>query len=235
MNMIHGSSAQGLDNPSKFWDMLEEREQKALRAAGDRKIYGARKLIVNEGETSEFAIVIETGWVKITRRLSGEERTALALRGPRDLVGECAFDGQRRTASVTALTEVSGLCVMAAQLSAFLESYPAAARALRRIDRDRRMEIERAQMGVQNENGDRRLARLLLELADNMGHVAEGRPGTLIDVPLSKDELGQLISVKRSTVDRALRSWRDRGFVTTGYCEVTLLNPAELRRIARQD
>jgi CRP/FNR family cyclic AMP-dependent transcriptional regulator len=235
VNTVPDPSSSGVHKRATFWDMLEEGDRQALQAAGNWKVYGARKLIVDEGDPSEFAVVIQTGWVKITRRSTGGERTALALRGPGDLVGECASDGQARTASVTALNEVQGWCVLADQLSAFLDTCPAAAHALRRTERDRRMEIESAQIGVQNANGDRRLARLLLELADNVGRFNDGRPGLLIDVPLSKDELGQLISVKRSTVDRALADWRERKFVTTGYQEVTLLNQPELRRIAGLD
>lgn len=218
-----------------FGDMLDDLEHQVLRDLGEWKLYRRNKVIIREGEPSEFAFVIVEGWVKISRLSPRKEGTALALRGPGDLVGECVADEQLRTATVTALSEVVGLYVTAEEFTRFLRTHPGAASALRRMERDRRMESERAQMGVMNKNADQRLARLVLELADNFGRIEKDRSGVALEVRLTQRELAQLISVSTSVVERTLADWRERGYVATKPPPLILLDLRQLRRIAGRE
>lgn len=76
----------------------------------------------------------------------------------------------------------------------------------------------------------RRLARLLVELADE-----HGRPtldGVDIDILLTQQELASLIAASRESIVRSLRSLRARRFVTTGRRRITIRDLGGLRREA---
>jgi CRP/FNR family transcriptional regulator, cyclic AMP receptor protein len=79
--------------------------------------------------------------------------------------------------------------------------------------------------------GPQRLAALLLDLADRHGTATSG--GTHIEMPLSQEELASLAGTSRSTLARALANWRGRGFIRTGYRQITIISTENLRRIAR--
>jgi CRP-like cAMP-binding protein len=63
-----------------------------------------------EGEQSDRVLVILDGRVKVSLMTIDGKEVELAVRGPGDLIGELAFiDGERRSASATAVEPVSSL------------------------------------------------------------------------------------------------------------------------------
>jgi CRP/FNR family transcriptional regulator, cyclic AMP receptor protein len=80
--------------------------------------------------------------------------------------------------------------------------------------------------------GTQRLAALLLQLAGRHGNGTNDE--IHIALPLSQEELAGLASTSRTTVTRALRSWRRRGFIRTGQRQITILDQLALRRAAGQ-
>jgi CRP-like cAMP-binding protein len=75
-----------------------------------------------------------------------------------------------------------------------------------------------------------RLARLLLRLAHEFGHSADG--GLVIGLPLTQDELGKLIGATRQTVSIAFRELAAAGLVKRHGRELFLAQPQKLRRLA---
>ena len=78
--------------------------------------------------------------------------------------------------------------------------------------------------------GTQRLAALLLQLAGQHGNGTNGE--IQIALPLSQEELAGLASTSRTTVTRALRNWRRRGFIRTGQRQTTILDQLALQRAA---
>jgi len=213
---------------NRFWNMLGDGERDALRKVSHPITYEPDTRIFREGEPSVFALVLQSGWVKVA---GGPEDggTALALRRSGDLVGESASAGQPRIATVVALREVRALIITAHHFAELLRDHPAAANALQRTHRERQAESDRKRMDVRNSNSNRRLAQLFLELAEG---VAETEDGVLLDVPLTQKEYGQLICARTGTVERTLREWRDRGIVSTMYRRHVIHDLARLSAIA---
>ncbi len=75
-----------------------------------------------------------------------------------------------------------------------------------------------------------RLARLLVEIADQQG--GPGRDPMVIPLPLTQHELAGLISASRDSVVRSLTRLRDRGLVETGRRQITVRDLDGLRRLA---
>jgi CRP-like cAMP-binding protein len=78
--------------------------------------------------------------------------------------------------------------------------------------------------------GAQRLARLLVELAGRFGH---GEDGAIeIALPLSQEELASLAGTSRATVTRALKDWRQRGFIRTRQRHIIITNLPGLKQCA---
>jgi CRP/FNR family transcriptional regulator, cyclic AMP receptor protein len=214
-----------------FWHLLSDSERSELTALGHIGMFLHDDVMAIEGDLATHLFVLLVGWVKI-RSVTGDGRELLlALRGDGDIVGELAGESTGyRTATVQAIGTVRSLIVAHGRFTAFLDSRPDAARAYRRVVTHRWAESAELLRDRSITNGAQRLAGLLLDLADHHGTQAES--GTIIEVPLSQDEMASLIGASRATVTRALGDWRQRGFISTGHRQFTIIDDAQLRRIS---
>lgn len=126
-----------------------------------------------------------------------------------------------RAATVTAITEVTGLMVRADLLLRFVKEqdlWPAMYRATVRRRRQLEQGLKLARTAVRN-----RLARWLLELATEVGEDTE--VGWVIESTLSQQDLAGSIGASRDAVAIELRKMPDRGLIITGrggWCCVIL-------------
>jgi CRP-like cAMP-binding protein len=184
-----------------------------------------------EGDPATHLYVLIVGWVKILSVTSHGQERVLALRGNGDIVGELAGEMTgHRTATLQAIDAVHALIGRYDRFSSFLDSNPGAAHAYRRVMTQRWGDAAELLRKHPLTSGAQRLASLLLELAERHGMVRGGR----IDVvmPLSQEDLASLAGTSRATVTRAIRNWRDRGFVSTGQRHITITDLPRLRQIA---
>ena len=225
-------AAESSDITGSFWAELTEPERSALRAIAVPRVYAGGARPINEGEPPTHVIVIESGWVKVTTATPNRRDTLLAVRGPGDIVGEVGVvHGRPRSATITALGAIETLFVPAEGFAAFLERHHHARRILTETIRRRMAEAAAVPPPYLPARGIRRLAFLLVHLARQYGiRAVDGA----IDIRprFSQEELANLVSASRQTVERALRHWRDRGLIRTGRRKITVLAPGALRAVA---
>ena len=199
-----------------FWNALADPEREALAAAGVEQIFRAGSVLCRAGDESSQVMIIDSGWVKVSVKVSaGAEarEDILAIRGQGDVVGErAALTTQVRSATVTALDEVSAMVVPAERFAEFLRGHPRAAEVLQRQIIERREE-DRARLSLGEPAGaERRLAWLLLDLAQRRGSYQQVSPA-MFTLPVSQQELADWAGTSPDTVGRFLRSWRERGII----------------------
>ncbi|WP_433435294.1 Crp/Fnr family transcriptional regulator [Nonomuraea sp. CA-141351] len=214
----------------EFLSMLTDEEVAALRAAGRPRRWDRGTTVINEGDTSDWVLVLMEGRVKCSSHTSAGTEVVLAVRGPGALLGEMSsIDGSPRSATVTALEPISGIVVR--DFSSFLESHGRIAVLLMQLvtaklrDADRK----RIEYGAFDTTG--RVATRLLELADRYGEKTNS--GVRVALPLSQDELAGWTGSSREAVSKALRTLRDRGLIETGRRRVVIHDLDGLRRRAR--
>jgi CRP-like cAMP-binding protein/tetratricopeptide (TPR) repeat protein len=198
-----------------FWNALADPEREALAAAGVEQIFRPGSVLCRAGDESTQVMIIDSGWVKVGVRVSarGEAREEiLAVRGQGDLVGERALTAQVRSATVTALDEVSAMVVPAERFAEFLRGHPRATEVLQRQIAERREE-DRTRLWLGEPAGaERRLAWLLLELAQRRGGYHQASAATFT-LPISQQELADWAGTSPDAISRFLRSWRERGII----------------------
>jgi CRP-like cAMP-binding protein len=213
-----------------FWGLLSAAEREALSALGRPSLFPPGATLCFEGEPSTHVFILVVGWVKILSVTSEGNEVLLDLRGRGDIIGEIAGESAGyRTASVRAIDQVQSLLITHGRFSAFLDSNPGADHAYRRVVTQRWGDAAESLRDRSTTSGSRRLARLLLDLADHHGRSTEHE--ITIAIPLSQEEIASLIGASRATVTRALSDWRRRGLIRTSQRHVTIRDMARLRRI----
>jgi CRP/FNR family transcriptional regulator, cyclic AMP receptor protein len=194
-----------------FWNSLADPEREALAAAGVEEVFRPGAVLCRAGEDTSQVMIIDSGWVKVSIRESPEvAEKILAVRSQGDVVGErAALTTSVRSATVTALDEVSAMVVPAERFAEFLRGHPRAAEVLERQVTERREEDRMRLFPGDRVGAERRLAWLLLDLAQRRG----GYQATAFTLPMSQQELAGWAGTSADAVGRFLRSWRDRGII----------------------
>lgn len=217
--------------PQGFWGLLADTEQSVLSGLGRLSVFPPGGTLCVEGDQATHVFILLAGWVKILSVTSEGHEMVLGLRGHGDIVGEVAGEATGyRTATVQATGTVRSLIVGHDKFSSFLDSYPGASRAYRRVVTQRWSDTAATLRRRSVTTGAQRLAFLLLDLAGKHGTGAAD--GIYVAMPLSQEELASLAGTSRATVTRALGNWRQRGFIRTGQRRITIIKPGALRQIA---
>ncbi|MGM1065522.1 Crp/Fnr family transcriptional regulator [Saccharothrix sp. Mg75] len=219
----------GRPAPDSLWALLTDAEREVLLACGVEESYGAREEVLHEGDTSRSVHVVLEGRVKVVAASTRGCGHVLAVRRAGDVLGElAAIDGKPRTATVTAVDDLTVLRVPADRFTSALRANPGIALALLAVMCGRLRTATRRRTEFGDSTTAQRLASLLSELADE--HGAAHADGVAITLPFSQEELAGSIASSRKAVVRALRALRDEGIVATARQRVVVLRPDALRR-----
>jgi CRP-like cAMP-binding protein len=173
-------------------------------------------------------IVLLSGRAKVSSYTAEGKEVLLAVRGPGDLLGELsAFDGEPRLATISALEPIEALIVPSERFTRFLEDRPRVAVLLLQMLTNRLRDSARKQVEYGAYDSAARVARRLVELVERYG-TSEG-PSVRIGLSLTQDELAGWTGASREAVSKALREFRDRGWVTTGRRSIVVLDVEALR------
>lgn len=211
-----------------FGSAVTPAEMEDLISRGVKRAFRRGSFLMTEGEASDHVILLLAGRAKISSYTADGKEVVLAVRGPGDLLGELsALDGAERSATVSALEPIEALIVPSERFTSFLASHGRLAilllqtmsRKLRDADR------KRIEFGAYDTPG--RVARRLLELVDRYGE-SDG-DNVRISLSLTQDELAGWTGSSREAVSKALREFRDRGWVTTGRRSIIVLDVDALK------
>jgi CRP-like cAMP-binding protein/tetratricopeptide (TPR) repeat protein len=200
-----------------FWNALADPEREALAAAGVEEVFRAGSVLYRAGDDSSQVMIIDSGWVKVSVRDANDAaEKILAVRGQGDVVGErAALTTQVRSATVTALDEVSAMVVPADRFAEFLRGHPRAAEVLQRQVKERQEEDRARLFPGERDGAERRLAWLLFDLAQRRGGYRNA-DAAVFTLPMSQQELADWAGTTADAVGRFLRSWRERGIIVRG-------------------
>jgi len=184
------------DEIQRFADLTRERA------------YPKGSVILFQDDPGDSLFVLRAGRVKVV--LIGEDgrEVILGVLEPGAHFGELALiDDQPRSAHVIAMEDAQLLILRREDFRRRVEANPSVAWALlselsRRL---RRADVKIGGLVLLDVPG--RIARLLLDLADESGSDA-------IDKPLTHQTIAQMIGASRETVSRAMKEFQDAGLIT---------------------
>ncbi|MFJ9284873.1 Crp/Fnr family transcriptional regulator [Kitasatospora aureofaciens] len=215
--------------PSGLLGRVDEADRRVLLGLGHGVVYPAGQITIHEADTSDFALLLVGGTVKVTAHAQDGREALVAVRMAGDLVGELAgIDGQPRSGTVTTCGRVLARYILSSELLECTKQHPAIGLAL---SASVVAKLRTATGRIVDFTGCDvlgRLARILHHLA-----VTYGRPGrNEAQLPLSQPEMATLVGAAESSIHKALRALRESGAVITGYRRITILDLDHLARIA---
>ncbi len=120
MNLPHETIVTLLDGVN-FLEPLSSAEVDALAAKADTVQWDAGTMVFQEGDLGDACYVIDTGRVKVMRRLADGQPITLAQIAHGGVVGELAlFAGDRRAASMETVEPTTAVAIAAEDLMAVL-------------------------------------------------------------------------------------------------------------------
>lgn len=185
------------------------------------------------GDAATSFTIICSGLVKIVRPTPDAGEAIVGLFGPRETIGDSAVL-ERGTYPADAITssERCEICrVDAAPVLAAMNQRPEVARSLNQALLEHTRALQEKIRIMSAGSVTRRLATLLLHLADRFGDEL-GDGTTLIPVDLSRAELASLIGARPETTIRTLSRWRKAGDVVPAAEGFLVPDRARLEREA---
>jgi CRP-like cAMP-binding protein len=206
---------------------LDEDARLAMAERARRRVVARGQVIVWQDEPGESMFVLLEGAVKlVVSSRDGEVVELTRLVAPASF-GELAVgDGGPRSATVEAVERSLLLVITRAELLRLLRSDERVAEALLRllgamVRRSTRQVTDLAFLSLQG-----RVAAKLLELADPAGQ------SPVRTRRVTQGELATMVGGARQSVNQALRSLTDRGYIRAAGRAVEILDPQSLRRLA---
>jgi CRP/FNR family cyclic AMP-dependent transcriptional regulator len=177
--------------------------------------------VFSEGETGDQMFIIQDGRVKVTKNLSGREHVLSTL-GKGDFFGEMAIvNNVRRTATVTALTEVR---LLAFNREGFLSMVTKNAKiALNIIDKlCRRLQNMNTQIQHLLKHNSRGLVAL------NLGYAFRGSESGVIRTDRAIEEIALNLQVSLEEVKAVVDKLAAEGVIAMQGNQIMLVDPARL-------
>lgn len=207
---------------------LPPEDRETLSGSFVRRSYPRAETIFRTGDPGTHLYLIESGRVKITTS-SAEGREALvAIIGRGEIFGELSlFDAGVRTADARTM-EPTVLHALSHDLfRRYVQHHPKVAWEMFRILAGRLRAADEAIQDVVFFDVPGRVARRLLDLAQRHGS-ADG-DAMRIDVPITQEEIAQMVGASRESVNKALANFIERGWVSLEDRMYTVRDPIALK------
>jgi CRP-like cAMP-binding protein len=183
------------------------------------------------GKPASAVHFLAQGRVKVIRETDDGREVILRVIGPGEMFGASGIWGEAvYPATAVAIEDSVVLRMPAGRFASLMSSQPALGHALVRELGSRLREAEARILELQTERVERRIARVLIRLANKTG--VKTAEGIEIGFPLSRQELADLVGSTLGTVSRTLSGWDQRGYVVAGRERVVLVKPHRLVAIA---
>ncbi|MGW8375243.1 Crp/Fnr family transcriptional regulator [Streptomyces sp. ODS28] len=208
----------------------EEREDLLRLGSVQRFDSGETILVEGDCDARDVYVLLE-GAVKCVSNTENGTSVLLSIRAEGDLIGELAsLDDSPRLATIITLRPCTARRIGQDSFLAFLRAHPGAALDVSRSVSAKLRNATWHRVEYGSASVPIRLARLLIQLADQ--HGTAGPEGTAIQLSLTQSEIAALAGAREPTVQKALRSLREDGVIGIGYRRIIVRDGAALRAIA---
>lgn len=201
-------------------------------ASGFRQTHVAAGSVIHRaGSPATRLCIVAAGMVKVARPTPEGQDVVIDILSPGEFFGSLAQLGDTvYTEDVTAQTDCCILIATVEEFQSLLERYPPVALAT--------LDFVAARLGAAHETieqlsaypVDQRVAATLLKLANRLGR-SEGS-ATLIEMPLSRQDLANMTGAKVETISRVMSEFRRAGIIESGRRWISVLDREQLSRIA---
>ena len=191
---------------------LRKEDREAVAPLCRLRGFDKGETIFHEGDAADRIHFVVLGRVKIVKAAGGRD-VILEILGPGEPVGAVAvFERRPFPAGAVTVEPSSILSIPEREFFALLESRPEMMRRLL-AGLTYRLIMVNKRLADMTGSAEYRASRLFLTLADRVGETKEGR--IFIPLPLSRQEIADLIGTTLETAIRLMSRWQKDGIVLT--------------------
>jgi CRP-like cAMP-binding protein len=193
-----------------------------------RRTFRRGEVIIHRGDPAGALHIIRSGRVKITLPSEEGDETVLGLMGAGACFGEvAALDGGPRSATVTTVEPTETLSLLREDLLSLARDSPDFALAIITTLAARLRRADEWLEDAYFRDLDTRMARRLLELADDQGRTTT--EGIEVDFPLTQSDLAGMLGATRVSVNRLLGVYQDASILRLNRGSFTVVDIEALR------
>lgn len=207
---------------------LRQEDRAALEPFCRVRAYDKGETIFREGEPADRIHLIHTGRVKIVKS-AGSRVVIIELLGPGEPVGAVAvFERRAFPASAITLEPTGIVSIPEREFFTLLEKRPEMMRHLLAGLTYRLMMVNKRLADLTG-SSEQRAARLFLTLADRGGVTTA--EGTRVPLPLSRQEIADLIGTTLETAIRLMSRWQKEAVLLTDKDGFVIQDRAALKAV----
>ena len=216
---------------------LKESERHELLTNTRRRRFAKGEVVVHEGDPADSLHLVVSGRLAVRVATSSGDNATLNILGPGDYFGELSLlDGRQpaRTASIVALEPAETLSLAASAFRELRLRHRGAEQLLLTLLARRVEELSARLLETMYDGLDRRVFRRLVELSRVYAQPVNQTddPRTPVVVPLTQEQLAELVGGTRPSVNQVLKRLAERRVIEIGRGRVTVLDRAWLEHHA---
>lgn len=213
-----------------LFEGLDESELAVVDALCRTQDFVTGEAVYHVGEAANHVYVVVSGLVKTIRSNADGHETLLDIHSTGDFLGALpALGPHEYTDTAWAMTPICLLDLGADAFETVMQQFPSVARATLRDVSRRLTESQETVHLLAGASLEQRLASTLLLLAAKSGEPWEG--GTLVQIPLSRDDLAAMTGAASESLSRLLSTWRRDGIIDTGRRWIAICDAEALERL----
>ena len=222
------SAATGFPVPSPAHSRLHGTLDESLAEAASRWVE-AKEFVFMEGDPTTNVYWIESGAVSLFKMLPDGRRQILGFAYPGDFVGLGAQGERLVSAQAIKATRVRSISLT--KLHKIASGDPNLSFTLYQAVAAELAEARDLMLTTGHRSASERVAAFLLALSRR--NRRSGKPKDLLDLPMTRADIGDFLGLTIETVSRTLTKFKGRGFIDLPQsARVRLVNMIELQRLA---
>lgn len=184
-----------------------------------------------QAEPAQRLYILLDGQIKVTQLTPEGQQVVMRMINPLELFGCVAvLSGGEYPASAQATKDCQAICLYEQEIHRFMRTFPNLAINAFQIMVQRTHELQDRYRELATECVERRLAHALLRLMKQSSHTDGGV--IVLDVPLARQDLAEMIGSTLYTVSRILSQWESQQLIIAGREKISLVAPEQLSMIA---
>ena len=233
VSMVAQRRVSGLQK-SELFEALSSGEMARLLGVVEQLDLPRHHQIFGPGSPNQSIFFIERGSVRVTRPSpDGKSFVIMSLLGPGDLLGDIAWAEDTHDCSAETLEDCRIYQLARRDFDGLVKDNPAFALSLIHVLAIR---LKQAQSRIEDlvfRQVPSRVAKLFMNLAENHGKVTPY--GIVLDLPLTHQEIADIVGSSRVTVTQVLNRFRAMKWVAVKSKRVTIQNLDALEELIAND
>jgi len=207
---------------------LEEDEFEQLSSICIEKHFEKGQVIFYEEDMGTSFYLIMSGQVKIVMLSNDGREHILGVLKEKDFFGEISLlDGQPRSASALALSDVKAITITRDDFTKLLRNNPDITLKIMFVLCKRLRQADRHVESLAFLSAPGRVARTIFELAEQHGNIENGK--FVIAHKMTRQEFANIAGTSRETLTRVLMDFQDEQIITISKNQIILENEKLLK------